>query len=162
MQPEETPLFESLCEINRRPEPFAQYTARELWTDPHTSRKMLTLHLDPAVDAASRTREFLDRSADWMALRFGLAPGSKVVDFGCGPGLYAQRLARKGADVTGIDFSANSLRYARDEAERAKLRVEYVQADYLDFETERRFDLIVMIMCDFCALSPDQRALLLG
>lgn len=156
------PVFEFLLEVNRRPAPFAEYTARELWTDPHTSGKMLALHLDPAVDAASRNREFLDRSADWIASRFALAPGSKVADFGCGPGLYAQRLARKGADVTGIDFSAGSLRYARDEAAREGLQIEYVQADYLDFETERRFDFILMIMCDFCALSREQRAVLLG
>jgi len=63
MWPEVKPLFEFLLEVNRRPEPFAEYTAGELWTDPHTSRRMLALHLDPA-DAASRNREFLDRSAD--------------------------------------------------------------------------------------------------
>ncbi len=33
--------------------------------------------------------------------------------------------------------------------------------DYLEFETEKRFDLITMIMCDFCALSPTQRKKLL-
>jgi 2-polyprenyl-3-methyl-5-hydroxy-6-metoxy-1,4-benzoquinol methylase len=157
----EMPLFEFLLEVNHRPEPFAEYTARELWTDPHTSGKMLAFHLDPAVDAASRNREFLDRSADWIVSHFGLVPGSKVADFGCGPGLYAQRLARQGADVTGIDFSENSLRYARDEGVREALQIEYVQADYLDFDTEHRFDLITMIMCDFCVLSPEQRAVLL-
>jgi cyclopropane fatty-acyl-phospholipid synthase-like methyltransferase len=157
----EMPLFEFLLEVNRRPEPFVEYTARELWTDPHTSEKMLALHLDPAVDAASRNRGFLDRSADWIVAHFGLVRGSKVADFGCGPGLYAQRLARQGVDVTGIDFSENSLRYARNEAAREGLQIEYAQADYLDFDTEHRFDLITMIMCDFCALSPEQRAVLL-
>lgn len=159
---EEKELFEFLCEVNRRPEPFAEYTARELWTDPHISPKMLAFHLDPAVDAASRNHEFVDRSVDWMVSHLGLVPGSRVADFGCGPGLYAQRLARRGADVLGIDFSANSLRYACDEAVRDGLQIEYVQADYLEFETERRFDLIIMIMCDLCALSPRQRAVLLG
>lgn len=161
MRLKETPLFEFLCEVNRRPKPFEQYTARDLWTDAHTSQKMLAFHLDPTIDAASRNPEFLDRSAEWIVSHFGLVPGSKVADFGCGPGLYAQRLARKGADVTGIDFSATSLRYAREQAEREGLQIEYVQADYLDFETEHRFDLIVMIMCDFCALSPQQRSVLL-
>jgi SAM-dependent methyltransferase len=154
-------LFEFLSEVNRRPEPFAEYTARELWTDAHISRKMLAFHLDPTIDAASRNHGFLDRSTDWIVSHFGLCSGSSVADFGCGPGLYAQRLARRGADVTGIDFSANSLRYARDEAVREGLQIDYVQADYLDFQTERRFDLIIMIMCDFCALSPEQRNLLL-
>jgi SAM-dependent methyltransferase len=34
--------------------------------------------------------------------------------------------------------------------------------DYLTFDTDKRFDLITMIWCDFCALSPTQRRELLG
>ena len=154
-------MFEFLVDVNRRPEPFEEYTARELWTDSHTSEQMLAYHLNETGDAASRNHAFLDRSADWIVSHFGLGSGSKVADFGCGPGLYAQRLARAGAGVTGIDFSANSLRYAREGAVDEGLDIEYVEADYLGFETNRRFDLIMMIMCDFCALSPDQRGSLL-
>jgi SAM-dependent methyltransferase len=36
-----------------------------------------------------------------------------------------------------------------------------VCSSYLDFESDKRFDLITLIMCDFCALSPDQRRALL-
>lgn len=155
------PLFKFLLEVNRRPEPFSEYTAHELWTDPHTSEQMLAYHLDETVDAASRNHAFLDSSAEWIVSHFGLGAGAKVADFGCGPGLYAQRLARAGLHVMGIDFSANSLRYARETASDEGLDIEYIQADYLSFETDRRFDFIMMIMCDFCALSPDQRVVLL-
>ena len=154
-------VYEFLMEINRRPAPFGEYTARELWTNPHTAGQMLAYHLDETVDAASRNHKFLDRSAAWIASHFGLAPGAKVADFGCGPGLYAQRLAREGLAVTGIDFSENSIRYARETAKAEGLDIEYVHADYLEFETDQRYDLMIMIMCDFCALSPDQRTLLL-
>lgn len=154
-------MFDFLLEVNRRPEPFAEYTARELWADPHTSEKMLALHLNESVDAASRNHAFLDRSADWIVSHFELESGAKVADFGCGPGLYAQRLATDGLDVTGIDFSANSLGYARERASDAGLDINYIEADYLDFESDRRFDLVMMIMCDFCALSPKQRSTLL-
>ena len=75
--------------------------------------------------------------------------------------LYAQRLARAGAVVTGIDFSRNSLRYAGHKASQEGLAIKYIYADYLEFETDQRFDLIMMIMCDFCALSPSQRSVLL-
>jgi len=60
-----------------------------------------------------------------------------------------------------IDFSANSLRYARQTAADEGLGIDYVEADYLGCEADQRFDLVMMIMCDFCALSPDQRASLL-
>lgn len=154
-------MFEFLLEVNRRPEPFSEYTACELWTDPHTSEQMLIYHLDETVDAASRNHDFINRSADWILSHFKLGAGARVADFGCGPGLYAQRLARAGLRVTGIDFSTSSLRYAREKASDERLDIEYIQADYLGFETDRRFNLVMMIMCDFCALSPEQRKVLL-
>jgi len=161
MQMKGVPLFEFLQEVSRRPDPFSEYTARDLWNDPHTAERMLAYHLDSAVDAASRNRDFISRSAEWIVPRFELAPGACVVDFGCGPGLYAERLSRFGLRVTGIDFSSNSIRYARESCEREGLDIEYIEADYLEFATDRRFDLVMMIMCDFCALSPRQRAVML-
>ncbi len=150
-------MFEELERINSRPEPFGVYTAGELWTDEHTSGRMLRFHLDGGVDVASRRTEFVDRSVAWIGSRFPLGPGFRVADFGCGPGLYAARLARRGAEVTGIDFSGRSIRHAQAAALREGLSIGYVQQDYLTFETDRRFHLILMIMCDFCALSPAQR-----
>jgi len=85
----------------------------------------------------------------------------EIADFGCGPGLYAYRLAKKGAKVTGIDFSKRSIEYARELAEKENLSINYVNDDYLEYETNERFDLILMIMCDFCALSPSQRGIML-
>lgn len=154
-------LFDLLLEINKRPKVFSEYTARELWTDQHTSERMLAYHLNETADVASRNHAFLDRSAEWIVSHFGLDTNSRVADFGCGPGLYAQRLARAGLRVTGIDFSASSIRYAREKAADENLDIEYFEADYLNFDTDQRFDLIMMIMCDYCALSPDQRSLLL-
>ena len=155
-------LFDFLLEVNRRPKPFSEYTARELWTDPHTSEQMLAYHLNENIDAASRNPAFIERSVEWIVSHFGLSSGSKVADFGCGPGLYTQRLARAGAKVTGLDFSANSIRYAREKATAENLNIDYIETDYLDYDTDCRFDLIMMIMCDFCALNPDQRSLLLN
>ena len=58
---------------------------------------------------------------------------------------------------TGIDFSGRSIEYAEKIAAREQLDISYVKQNYLEFETEDRFDLVLMIMCDFCALSPTQR-----
>jgi len=59
--------------------------------------------------------------------------------------------------VTGIDFSGRSIEYAKEVAAREQLNISYVKQNYLEFETEDRFDLVLMIMCDFCALSSTQR-----
>ncbi len=155
-------MFKELKEINSRPEPFQFYTADELWTNAHTSKQMLTYHLNEAIDVSSRNKEFIDRSVAWMASRFGVDKNTAIADFGCGPGLYTTRLAEQGAGVTGIDFSENSLNYARERAAEKGLKIAYAQANYLEFETADKFDLIIMIMCDFCALSPEQRQVLLA
>ncbi|HPQ69205.1 MAG TPA: methyltransferase domain-containing protein [bacterium] len=154
-------MFAQLQDINRRPKPFAFYTAADLWTDEYTSSRMLAYHLDGSVNASSRQGEFIERSAAWIVDRFALNESKSVADFGCGPGLYATCLAGSGAAITGIDFSERSLRYARETAARAHLPIDYVHANYLEFATDKRFDLIIMIMCDFCALGPEQRGVLL-
>ncbi len=155
-------MFINLKAINARPIPFHRYTARELWTNDHTAKKMLAYHLNAEVDAASRTHGFIERSVEWIVSRFGVDETTEIADFGCGPGLYTTPLAEAGAVVTGIDFSANSLDYAKQKAVEKGLEIDYVLENYIGYETSRRFDLILMIMCDFCVLSPDQRRVLLS
>ena len=150
-------MFEILEKINERPKPFEFYTASDLWTDEHTSAQMLSFHLNGAIDVASRNRDFIHQSVEWITSRFHIGKECKVADFGCGPGLYTTLLAKRGANVTGIDFSGRSIAYAKDVAAREKLNITYLKQNYLEFETEDRFDLILMIMCDFCALGPTQR-----
>jgi 2-polyprenyl-3-methyl-5-hydroxy-6-metoxy-1,4-benzoquinol methylase len=157
----EKTLFSDLEWINERPKPFEFDTARELWTDEHTSAQMLAYHLNENVDLSSRNMDFIDKSVEWLVSQLDIADGTWVADFGCGPGLYAIRLARRGASVTGIDFSARSIEYARDQARTTGLAIDYVNQNYLDYITEKRFDVILMIFCDFCALSPAQREIML-
>ena len=154
-------LFSILELANEKPAAFSIYTAKELWTDEHTSRQMLAFHLNGELDVSSRRTSFIDDSVRWMTDHFDLSPNSRIIDFGCGPGLYTSRFARLGAKVCGVDFSALSIDYARESAERNKLDISYTEADYLEYQPEGEFDLIAMIMCDYCALSPEQRAALL-
>lgn len=155
-------MFKALESINERPDPFEFDTASDLWTDAHTSGQMLSFHLDEAVDISSRNAAFIKRSVEWIAARFDIGKDTAIADFGCGPGLYTTRLAKCGANVTGIDFSGRSIAYAKQVAAREQLHISYVQQNYLDFETKDRFNLVLMIMCDFCALSPTQRKIILG
>jgi 2-polyprenyl-3-methyl-5-hydroxy-6-metoxy-1,4-benzoquinol methylase len=150
-------LFTDLESINLRPKPFEFYTASDLWTNEYTSEVMLSFHLDENNDFSSRNGKFINWSVEWIASRFNLGNGIRVVDFGCGPGLYTNRLAKTGAEVTGIDFSSRSIKYAREVAARERLNIRYINQNYLEFETDDRYHLIMMIMCDFCALSPAQR-----
>lgn len=155
-------MLKEIKEINSRPRPFQFYTADDLWTDEYTSKQMLNYHLNESIDVSSRNKDFIERSVEWIASRFDINNKTEIADFGCGPGLYTSRLAYRGVKVTGIDFSENSINYAKNVADEKDLDIIYVVKNYLDFETTDRFDLITMIMCDFCALSSEQRKILLS
>ena len=57
-------MFEELEKINEWPDPFQFYTASDLWTDEHTSKQMLTFHLNETIDVSSRKAEFINRSVE--------------------------------------------------------------------------------------------------
>ncbi len=154
-------IFNLLQQINHKPKPYEYYTTPELWCDLYISKQMLATHLSEDTDLASRKTEFIDRSVAWIVDYFHINSNSKICDFGCGPGLYANRFAKCGSIVTGVDFSETSINYAKAEADRCGLNVNYVLEDYLKFDTDEKYDLITMIYCDFCVLNPEQRKLLL-
>jgi len=155
-------MFNELENINTRPDPFEFYTASDLWTDEYTSEQMLAYHLNEDVDLSSRNADFINRSVEWIVSNFAAVSGTRIADFGCGPGLYTTRLAQRNADVTGVDFSKRSIQYAQETASRERLSIRYVNQNYLEFETDESFQLVLMIMCDFCALSPSQRKTMLN
>jgi SAM-dependent methyltransferase len=137
------------------------------WDDPHISAQMLKAHLDPEIDAASRKPAAIDRTCDWLVEHLRLIPGDRVLDLGCGPGLYATRLAKRGIKVTGIDYSRRSIDYARRAAAEQGLDIEYryqdyLSKDYLAGDLSERFDLAIMVYCDFAVLSDEQLGILLG
>lgn len=154
-------MYTEIQSINQRPEPFSVYTTRELWNDEYTSGRMLECHLNMDVDVSSRNGGFMASSIAWIADYFGVKPGFRVCDFGCAVGHYTSGLARLGATVTGLDFSRSSLDYAAVRAENEGLNIDYRCVNYLDFSPDISYDLVTMIMCDFCALSPRQRRQLL-
>ncbi|MFC1777431.1 class I SAM-dependent methyltransferase [Pseudomonadota bacterium] len=154
-------MYELLQDISQRPEPFSRYTAKELWTRPHLARQMLQYHLNQETELASRRFETIDQIVSWIDSQLGLS-GKRVCDLGCGPGLYTQRFAARGADVNGVDFSAHSLEYARLKAKENKQSISYTQADYLSDDLPVGFDIVTLIYTDYSVLSPTQRASLLG
>ncbi len=123
---------------------------------------MLAAHLDPTVDLASRRPETIERSIDWMVGTLGLQEGNAVLDLGCGPGLYAARLAQRGLRVTGVDFSKRSIAYAREQAAKDGLDITYRYQNYLTLEDVACYDAALLIFGDFCPLNPKQREKLLA
>lgn len=63
----------------------------------------------------------------WIAGRLGPVAGLHILDVGCGAGLAAEALARKGAVVTGIDAAGAALAAARAHAAAGGVAVDYRQ-----------------------------------
>ncbi len=114
-------VADALWRIYQRPErPTAWTQGGNLpWNEPAFSERMLREHLDQAHGAASRVTQERTAQIDWLWTKLGLQPGMHICDITCGPGLYAVELARRGCQVTGIDFSPAAIAYAKELAERA-------------------------------------------
>ena len=77
-------------------------------------------------------------------LSHGLA-GKRVLDVGCGGGILADAMARRGADVLGIDLADKSLKVAQLhalEAETPNVAYRNVAVEQLAVEMPQRFDVV--------------------
>ncbi len=150
-----------ICQLQEKPQPFEPGEPL-FWTDPHIARQMLAYHLDPTGDAASRRPETIERITNWIATSVGLHPGDCIIDLGCGPGLYTERLAQAGFQVTGVDFSQNSLDYAIAQAWEKQLPIQYRCQNYLELDDQALYSAALLIYGDYCPLSPEKRVKLLA
>ena len=75
-----------------------------------------TLHLSDHLNK-SRFEFFSNYVSNWQ--------GIKVLDIGCGGGLACESLAKRGANVSGIDLSLNSIKAAQEHAEKSNLQIDY-------------------------------------
>jgi 2-polyprenyl-3-methyl-5-hydroxy-6-metoxy-1,4-benzoquinol methylase len=91
----------------------------------------------------------------------GDVTGKKILDVGCGSGVYSADFARRGAShVVGIDFSNNMLKLAAEEAEQHQVadRCTFIEADFLQLDLKDKFDVsIAMGVFDYV---PEQVAFL--
>lgn len=156
MQSENIPVnYKLLEEYSRRPPLFAPGTAT-FWNDPHISKGLLSCHLDPECDLASRYPHVVERSVEWIIKESGLKRGEAVLDLGCGPGLYCSRYADAGLEVTGIDFSERSINYAREAAQGDGRFIDYHCMDYRELDFTDSHELVTLIYCDLGVFSPGE------
>lgn len=121
------------------------------WHEPAFSARMLREHLSQEHDAASRRTFRIDAHVAWIHEHvLAGRPQARVLDLGCGPGLYSSRLARLGHACVGIDYSPASIAYAREQAVAEGLAIRYELADIREAEygaadPGARFDLAMLL-----------------
>ena len=133
----------------QRPEPVAR-EAYEKLADSYSARAPTKPH-----------NAYYERPATMGLL--GDVAGRRVLDAGCGPGVYAEELLARGAEVTGLDASERMIELAR---ERLRGRAEVRRANLeepLPWLANDSFDLVVSTLVMDCVedwgvpLSPTPR-----
>jgi 2-polyprenyl-6-hydroxyphenyl methylase/3-demethylubiquinone-9 3-methyltransferase len=81
---------------------------------------------------------------DWIDQRANLR-GKRVLDVGCGGGILSDAMARRGADVLGVDLSSKALRVASLhalEANTPSVQYREISAEALAAESPSEFDVV--------------------
>jgi SAM-dependent methyltransferase len=123
------------------------------WNEPGFSRRMLREHLSQNHDAASRRQTIIDRHVAWIFTTILKDKPGRVLDLGCGPGFYTNRLARRGCQCVGIDFSPASMDYARQN--QADLPIKYIEENIIQANYGSGYDLVMLIYGELNAFHPD-------
>ncbi|WGD81748.1 class I SAM-dependent methyltransferase [Bacillus subtilis] len=153
--------MEKLLEIAKNPEPFEGGT-QEIWLDPDRADFVLKSHFDENIPGGSRERSFINETVDFISEIAPVENCKKVIDLGCGPGLYSQMLALKGYNVVGVDFNKKSIEYAISEAKKRDLSIDYRNEDITNIEIENEFDLALLIYQIYCVFSSENRKKILS
>jgi len=140
--------------VDKKPALFEKSTCN-IWTDPYIQQQMLKEHLNPVSDGASRKQESITKITDFILSQS--KPESRLLDLGCGPGLYTSLFKGKGYEVTGIDFNKASIEYAT----RQREDIHYILGDYINEYPNEKYDTAIMIYCDLGTHSDDNRDKLL-
>jgi SAM-dependent methyltransferase len=163
MSSEEVKKYFGILDIIDRktvPEPWAQGDNIP-WSEPAFSERMLVEHLSQAHDMASRRFEVIDDHIKWIHYKLLRGKQSKILDLGCGPGLYSSRLAKLGHECFGIDYSPASITYAIEKNEKEALGCKYLQADMREADFGTGFDLAMLIFGELNVFRPvDARIIL--
>ncbi|MBU8871057.1 MAG: class I SAM-dependent methyltransferase [Gemmatimonadales bacterium] len=106
------------------------------WHNPEFSSRMLDVHLDPTTHMASRAPEIISRHVTWLEEQLNVttdlvrpADGFRILDVGCGPGLYCHEQAKRGMPSTGFDFAPAPLAWAEETAITEKLDCNFLTTD---------------------------------
>lgn len=87
-------------------------------------------------------------SADQLVDRLGVTPGMKVLDLACGDGATALPMARRGADVLGVDIARNMVAAAQARvAAEGLTNIRIIEGDACDLSdlADDSFDLVVSV-----------------
>jgi SAM-dependent methyltransferase len=118
---------------------------------------MLKMHLSQNHDMASRRDELIEKQVQWIQKEILKNNHSRILDVGCGPGLYIKKLTGLGHECTGIDFSPASIEYARQNCQEAS----FILDDIRNAHYGETFDVAMLLFGEINVFSPKECKLIL-
>ena len=83
------------------------------------------------------------RLVELISKNLNLNANPSVLDMACGAGRHAVTFAKLGFKVTAIDISQRLISEAKRSAEQAGIEIDFVLSDILEYESNKRFDLVI-------------------
>jgi SAM-dependent methyltransferase len=122
------------------------------WHAPAFSERMLREHLSQSHDAASRRLEIIQQHVAWIHNDVLGGKPARILDLGCGPGLYCRELALRGHACVGVDYAPASIRHAREITQG--LPCEFIFGDLREADFGHGFDLAMQIYGEINVFKP--------
>jgi SAM-dependent methyltransferase len=91
----------------------------------------------------------INKQVDFIEQSLGLPKGAMVLDVGCGLGLHAIELARRGYLVVGLDLSLAMITRAAETAQQQGLKINFLHADIREIAFEGAFDAVISMGTTF-------------
>ena len=128
--------LQALADRKPRPRPFVDVASLP-WDQTDFSRHFLR--------TATRGARYTQREITFLQQCGVLAPARRILDLACGGGRHSLAMARRGADVTGLDIGPAAIASARRRAARAGLPATFVQGDVRQLAYEAEFDAVTLL-----------------
>jgi len=126
------------------------------WGERGFSERVLGEHLSQETDLATRTTPHIHAHVDWLIGGVLGKSEGRVLDLGCGPGLYLHELARRGVTGHGVDLGPASIDHAREVADDEGLACTFEVGDVTRAAFDGPFDLIMMIFGQYNVFTREQ------
>lgn len=113
------------------------------WWETTFNKKYTTTYADATPS------ELTIKQVDFLLKNLKLKPGAKILDLACGFGRHSIELAKKGYNVTGVDFSNYLIKLAVEEAKKQNINATFIQKDIRKIYFKGKFDAAINMFTSF-------------